>query len=57
MVVRSYCVFICYVICSKTALSEEQLRVYATAQFFQHNREGVNFKNTAIYKFEGMPLK
>ncbi len=48
MVVRSYCVFICYVICSKTALSEE---------LFQHNREGVNFKNTAIYKFEGMPLK
>ncbi len=40
-----------------TALREEQLRVYATAQLFQHNPEGVTFKNTAIYKFEGMPLK
>jgi len=46
-----------YVISIKTKSTQRSaMGLQKPPEIFHHNREGVNFENTAIYKFEGMPL-
>jgi len=46
-----------YVISIKTKSTQRSaMGLQKPLEIFHHNREGVNFENIAIYKFEGMPL-